>query len=124
MDKFLSVVSRVMVSLIFILSGLSKLGSYNNTVRYMTLKGIPAAPLFLYASVLVEILGGLMVALGYKAKIGLFLLIAFLIPTTFVFHGNFSDKTEVFQFLKNLSIIGCLLFMIVNGPGKWALDKN
>ena len=124
MENVLSFLGRLLIAAIFIMSGLSKIGNYAGTVQYMSAKGIPMAPFFLYGAVLFEVAGGLMIALGLRYRIGALMLIVFLIPTTIIFHGNFADRVEMIQFLKNLSIMGSLVFIFANGPGKWAIGKN
>ncbi len=124
MKNLYSLIGRILLSLIFILSGLTKVGNFQNTVQYMELHGMPAAPFFLYGAITAEVIGGLMLALGYKTRFGIYMLLTFLIPATIIFHGKIGDKTQMVHFLKNLSIFGGLIFMLGSGPGKWALSKE
>ena len=124
MNNILSVLGRVLISVIFILSAVTKVGNFNATVLYMEAHGMPMAPFFLYGAITLEFLGGLMVATGYKSKIGILMLLLFLVPATLVFHGKVGDQQQMVHFLKNLSIAGALLFMLGNGPGKLAAGKD
>jgi uncharacterized membrane protein YphA (DoxX/SURF4 family) len=62
--------------------------------------------------------------LGYKTRLGAILLILFLIPTTLVFHTDFSKEMQVIAFLKNLAIIGGLLMVVYAGAGPISLDER
>lgn len=115
---------RIAIAAIFILSAVSKIGNFAGTVQYMEAHSIPAAPFFLYGAVLFEFLGGVLVASGYRSKVGALILIIFLIPTTIIFHGKISDRVEMVNLMKNLSILGSLVFIFSNGPGKWAIGKG
>ena len=132
MTAIITLLGRISLAAIFILSGISKIGSHDSTVAYMQAHGIPAAPFFLYAAVLIEIAGGFCVASGFRARLGSLLLVAFLIPTTYIFHFkpsfdaqmNMIDKNQMINVLKNLSIMGGLLLIYGNGAGKFTLGKD
>jgi putative oxidoreductase len=133
MTAVITLIGRIMLATIFILSGISKIGSHDTTVAYMQAHGIPAAPFFLYAAVLVEIAGGFCVATGFRARLGALLLAAFLVPTTYLFHFRpafdaqmmmLIDKNQLINVLKNLAIMGGLLLIYGNGAGKITLGKD
>ncbi len=123
---------RLLLALIFILSGISKIGNYDTTVAHMAAKGMPAAPFFLYAAVLVELGCGLSLASGFRARISALLLFAFMIPVTYIFHFkpaftmglDVASQAEVIQVLKNLAIMGGLLLIYGNGAGKLTIGKD
>lgn len=132
LQNLLSLFGRLMLSVIFIISGISKIGGYATTVGYMESRGLPAAPFFLYAAVLVELGCGLSLATGFRARIGALVLFAFLIPTTYFFHFkpafdeamNLVDRTQLIQVMKNLAIMGGLLMVYGNGAGKFTIGKD
>jgi putative oxidoreductase len=119
---------RVLLVTIFLISGWGKIVAFERTTTYMAEKGIPFAVYFLVAAIIVEIIGGLSVGLGYKARLGAAALFLFLIPTTFLFH-NFWIETglkrnvETIMFLKNLGLMGGFLMVVANGAGKWTVDE-
>ncbi|EAZ94319.1 DoxX family protein [Crocosphaera chwakensis] len=115
-----SLLGRIFLSAIFIKSGVSKLLSPAQTQAYMASKGIPLTEVLLWATILVLIVGGLSVLLGYKSKIGACLLIGFLIPATVIFHGTFPE--EEIAFFKNLGLMGGLLMILAFGSGKFSLE--
>jgi putative oxidoreductase len=68
------------------------------------------------------LLGGLSVLTGLKAKWGALVLFLFLIPTTLIFHREYSNQTQLIMFMKNLAIMGGLLLLVSHGAGKISLD--
>lgn len=87
--------------------------------------GMPAMaflPLYLICAMIVEIGGGLAILLGYKMKLASWILFAFLIPVTLIFHHAITENLQVFMFLKNLSIMGGLLLLTQIEPGPYSLD--
>lgn len=132
MQAVATLVGRVFLSMIFIISGISKIGAYSSTVGYMQSRGMPAAPFFLYAAVLLELGGGICLLTGFRARIAAVVLILFLIPTTYIFHFkpafdlamNVTDRTQLIAVLKNLAIMGGLLMIYGNGAGKLTIGKD
>lgn len=129
LERYAPLAGRILLSLIFVMSGLSKIGGWNDTAGYMASKGMPMVPLFLVGAILFEVLGGLSVLLGFKAKIGAAALIVFLIPATLIFHNfwtleGMEQQMQMIMFMKNLSIMGGLLLVIGRGAGPLSLDER
>ena len=120
-QSYVSLLARFFLSAIFIKSGVSKLLSPGQTQAYMASKGLPLTEVLLWATILVLILGGVSVLLGYKSKIGACLLIGFFIPATLIFHGTFPE--EEIAFFKNLGLMGGLLMILAFGSGKFSLEN-
>ncbi|MGK7936493.1 MAG: DoxX family protein [Xenococcaceae cyanobacterium] len=114
-------IARIFLSILFISTGISKIMNPVGTQEYMAANGIPLTGLLLVMTIAVELLGGISILLGVKARWGATALILFLIPATLIFHTNFSDPNQITQFLKNLAIIGGLLMVIQHGSGAIAL---
>jgi putative oxidoreductase len=114
------VAGRFLLSLLFLLSGLGKVGAYAATGAYMAATGVPAA--LLPVVIATEILGGLAIVLGWKARIVAFLLAGFCLLTAIIFHRNLADQTQMIMFFKNLSIAGGFLLLVANGAGSLSLD--
>jgi len=117
-------IARVLIGLIFVVSGANKIAGFEGTQQYMAEYGMPATGLLLVGAIVVEVAGGLSVLLGYGTRIGAAVLILFLIPATLIFHTDFSQQTQVVMFLKNLSIMGGLLLLIAHGPGPYSLSPG
>lgn len=124
------VIGRLLLSLIFILSGIQKIPNWTQTSEYMASKGLPFVPLLLAATIAIEVLGGLSVLLGYRARVGALVLALWLIPVTMIFHNFWAiadpmqQRVEMVNFLKNLSILGALLFVSARGAGQPSFDAR
>lgn len=111
---------RFLLALLFLLSGLGKLGAYGTTAAYMTAGGVPGA--LLPAVIATEVLGALAIIAGWKTRAAALLLAAFSLLTAFIFHNNLADQTQMIMFFKNIAIAGGFLLLIANGPGPLSLD--
>ena len=120
---------RGLLALIFVASGLGKIASWDQTAAYMAAKNMPLVPLFLFGAIALEVLGGLSVLLGYKARLGATALLVFMIPATLIFHAfwgveGMQRQMEMINFMKNLSIMGGLLMVVGLGAGAYSLDAR
>ena len=113
---------RVLMSAIFLMAGISKLGSYAATQGYMESMGVPGALLPLV--ILLELGGGLAVLLGWQTRISAFLLAGFCIVSALIFHANFGDQMQSILFMKNMAMAGGFLFLVAGGAGAWSLDAR
>jgi putative oxidoreductase len=113
---------RILVAVLFLLSGLGKIGSYTATAGYMASLGVPSALLPLVIAT--EILGALAIALGWHTRIAAVLLAGFTLLAALVFHTNFADQIQMIMFLKDLSITGAFLLLFANGAGSLSLDRR
>lgn len=122
--------ARLLISAIFIWSGVGKLMTWDTYVSYMASKGMTYIPYFLGAAALVEIVGGVFLVIGFKARITALILILYLMPVTYIFHDfwNIADNaektTQLAHFLSNLAIMGGLLSLVTVGPGTYAVDRR
>jgi putative oxidoreductase len=119
---------RILLAHIFLLSGYGKITGFAGTAGYMAKYGMPMIEFFLVCAILLELVGGLMLVLGWKARWGALALIVFVVPTTLIFHAYWAVPPEqaygqMIQFQKNLAILGGLLYVAFMGPGKLSLDK-
>jgi putative oxidoreductase len=115
---------RILLAAIFLISGLNKIMQPAATRGYMEQAGLPMAGLLLLLTILVEVGGGLSLLLGLYTRWGALLLFLFMIPTTLVFHRNLSDPNQMVHFLKNLAIMGGLLYVAEAGPGRISIDAK
>lgn len=115
-ERYVFAAGRVLLALIFVLSGIGKLTGWSATAGMMASKGMPAVSFFLAMAILFELGGGLSLLTGFKARIGAAALFLFLIPVTLVFHNfwavqGMEQRMQMINFLKNLSIMGGLLLL-------------
>ncbi|MBD1935808.1 DoxX family protein [Microcoleus sp. FACHB-68] len=124
MQKYVPLLARILLSIIFIKAGIDKLFDPGSTVQQMASKGIPLPGVLIIPTIILLIAGGLSVLLGFKARYGALGLIGFLIPTTLIFHTNFAEPMQQIQFLKNLGLMGGLLMVVAFGSGALSLDER
>lgn len=122
-------VGRALMALIFIGSGFSKITGFADTAASMAGKGIPVVEVLLPLVILIELGGGLLLALGYKARFAALAIFLFLIPATLIFHDFWAVEPEQFkmqliQFQKNLAIMGGMLYVVCAGPGRMSLERG
>ena len=91
---------------------------------YMKLNGVPAVELLLYASAIIEIVGGLLILVGFRARAGALLLFLWLIPVTIMMHAIPGGRLNQVEVLKNLAIMGGLLILATQGPGAYSVDRD
>ena len=140
LQKFIVIIGRILLSFIFLLAAVNKIidwrGSEEALIQGMNhslsaYQGVdwlhdminfllPWSSVLLVIALVFELVGGLFVFFGVKVRFGSILLLLFLIPTTFFFHGfwTFQDADRHLQmtiFLKNISIFGGLLFVLAYG---------
>jgi putative oxidoreductase len=111
---------RLLLSAIFIMAGIQKIGGYAGTQGYMESMGVPGALLPLVIAL--EIGGGLAVLAGFQTRISAFLLAGFCLLSAAIFHADFGDPMQSILFMKNLAIAGGLLTLIASGAGAWSVD--
>lgn len=111
---------RVLISFMFIMSGFQKLVGIEGTQGYMEMMGVPG--ILIYPTILVEILGGLAVLVGYQARIGALLLAGFCVVSGVIFHFDPSDQMQMISLFKNFAIAGGFLFIVAMGPGKLSIE--
>ncbi len=120
---------RVLLSLIFVLSGFQKITQFAGTAGYMAHMGVPMVYPALILTILVEFGCGLLVMLGFKARLAASLLFLWFIPVTLVFHVNpwrhgQDAMINMIMYLKNLSIMGGLLLLASYGPGAYSINGD
>ena len=125
----LALVARILLAAIFISAGLSKLGGFDGTVGYIASKGLPLPGLIAVLTIAVEVLGGIAIVIGYKARVAGLLLAIFTLLAGFIFHNFWAvpaDQAYVqnIMFMKNLSMAGGLLLLTVFGAGGYSLDAK
>lgn len=117
---------RILLALIFVLSGFNKLTGFDGTAAYMASAGLPFAKLLLVPTIAIELGGGLLIMLGWRTRQVALLVFLFLIPVTYVFHNPAANPAQVQQqtihLLKNLAIMGGMLHLFAFGAGKWSVD--
>jgi putative oxidoreductase len=120
MDTFLNIAARVLMSQIFIISGIGKITGYAGTQAYMAKMGVPGALLPLV--ILTEVGGGLALLFGFKTRWVALALAGFTLLSGLIFHLDFTDQMQMINFMKNLAIAGGLLMFVRYGAAEPSID--
>lgn len=129
MQSVMSLFGRLMIATIFFMSAIgNKIPEFSGVAEYMGSKGIPLPQLMLAGAIVFLIAGSLSVVAGYQTRIGASMLLLFLLPATYFFHDfwNFEgeeQQQQMIHFMKNLSMMGTMLFLMANGPGFLSLER-
>lgn len=130
LEALVVVAGRMCFAAIFILGGLGHFLNYSGEVAYAQSMGVPMADLLVPVAGAMILIGGLSVLLGYWARLGALLIVAFLVPVTLIMH-RFWGLTDAMQaanqtahFLKNVSMLGGALLVMYFGPGPFSLDRE
>ena len=121
-STFSAPVGRLLLAMMFVMSGFSKISNFAGTQGYMEAMGVPGAILPL--AIALEVLGGLAIILGWKTKIASVALAGFCVVSAALFHNDFSNQSEMIMFMKNITIAGGFLLLVAHGPGAYALDNR
>jgi len=117
-----ALVGRILLAALFLMSGLSKLSVPAATQGYIAVVGLPAPFLGYIAATAVEVLGSLLLIVGFQVRIVAAGMAVFTLMTAALFHANFADQNQMIHFMKNISIMGGLLQVAAFGAGKFSLD--
>ena len=119
---YVPLAARILIGLLFIVAGVGKLGDVGGFTGYLTSGGLPAA--LAWPTILLEILGGLALVIGFQTRILAVLLAGFTLLAGLLYHFQPADQIQMTMFLKNLAIAGGLLMLFAHGAGAVAVDKR
>lgn len=125
----LTLLGRLLLCAIFFLAAVgNKIPHFNDVAQVMASAGIPAPEFMLVGAILFLVAGSVSVIVGYKARIGAFLLLTFLVLASYYFHPFWklegqAQQAQMIQFMKNLSMMGAMLFIVANGSGPMSVDS-
>ncbi len=122
MNNWIELSGRLLLGHIFLLAGVNKIGGYDGTVAYMEAMGVPGG--LLPAVIVLEIVGGLAVIVGYRTRWACYALAAFTLLATALFHADLDDTVQRIMLMKNLSITGGLLLLAAHGAAALSLDAR
>ncbi|GLS37072.1 membrane protein [Mesorhizobium tianshanense] len=115
---------RVLLSVIFVLSGFGKLTAIAGTAGYFGSLGLPMPTVTAIAVGLIELLGGLAILVGFQTRITAWVLAIFTIATGLVAHTGWADQMQMISFMKNLAIAGGFLVLASSGAGAYSVDSK
>lgn len=125
----LSLIGRVLLALLFIPAGFSKIGGFAGTAGYIASKGVPLPELAAAAAIGVELGLGLLLLIGWQTRWAALGIALFTFVITFIFHNFWGVPAEQVMaqqqsFFKNIAVVGGLLTVAAWGAGAWSVDGN
>jgi putative oxidoreductase len=126
--KFIPLIGRILFSLLFLMAIMGHFSS--GTIAYAVSAGVPMASIMVPLSGIIAFIGGLSIVLGFKTKMGAWLIIIFLIPVTFMMHkfwtvsDPMAQQMQMANFMKNMGLIGGALFLTYFGAGPISIDNR
>ena len=117
-----AVAGRVLIGVLFFMSGLSKLAAPAATQGYIASVGLPAPVVAFAVSAAVEIIGSSLLVTGVRTRFVAAGMAVFTLATALTFHRNFADQNQMIHFMKNIAIMGGLLQVAAFGGGKFSVD--
>ena len=122
MTNILDLFARVLISTLFLINGIFKITNYDGTVDWMEGYGVPG--ILIIPAIMIEILGPILIIVGYQTKITAAFLSLFCFVTAVIFHNEFINQIQLTSFLKNIALAGGFLFLVINGSKKFSLDNK
>lgn len=122
-----ALLGRILMTYIFATSGLAKILDWSGNVQYMSTRHLPGIPLLLAIALVIEVAGSICLITGLYARASAFIMFLYLTAVTVLFHNYWAipgmpGMIQETHFRKNLAIMGGLLMIAAQGPGKWSLD--
>ena len=120
---------RILLAALFIPAGISKIVGFEGTVGYIASVGLPLATVAAITAIVVELIAGLALLVGYRIKLSAVILAVFTLVATVLFHNFWAmpaDQAYMQQlmFMKNIAVVGGLLMVAALGGGTWVLGAN
>lgn len=129
MNAVLDLIGRILISAIFIYEGIDSIMFADKTKAQMAEFGVTWKPDFLlYSSIVFLLLGGLMLLIGYRIRLGAWLLLAYWIPATIITYSFWNDPADEWRlsavmFMRNIAVAGGLLMIAAHGGGKYSIHR-
>ena len=125
----LSLLGRVLMALLFVPAGFSKIAGFTGTAGYIASKGVPLPELAAAAAIGVELGLGLLLLIGLQTRWAALGIALFTVVITFIFHAFWSVPAEQVMmqqqaFFKNIAVVGGLLTIAAWGAGAWSVDAK
>ncbi len=121
-NPLFSFAGRVMIALIFVLFGFSRISAIEGTQGYMEAMGLPG--ILVYPTILFEIAAGLAIIAGYQTRYVALTLAGYSLLTACIFHSQLGDQTQLMMFMKNVAMAGGFLFLARHGAGELSIDNR
>ena len=122
MSNIVDLVSRIFLSLVFLINSYSKIMNIDGTIGWMEMYGLPG--FFIYPAILLELVAPILLIVGYQVRLSSVALGLFCLATAFIFLRDFTDPMTLTNFLKNIALAGGFFILAINGPKEFSIDHR
>lgn len=122
LDRYVTLLGRILIAYIFVTAGISKLGAPAATMTMLAGHGLPVPVAAYIVTVIVELGFGLLLLFGFQTRLAGIVLAIWCVATALVAHTNFADRNMEIHFFKNIAMAGGLLFVFAHGAGAISID--
>ena len=122
MSNLVDLISRIFLSLVFLLNSYSKMTNIDGTIGWMEMYGLPG--IFIYPAIVLELVAPILLIIGYYVILSSVALGLFCLATAVIFLNDFSDPMTLTNFLKNIALAGGFFILAINGPKEFSLDHR
>lgn len=129
LNSFGPLAARILIALIFVMSGFGKITGFEGTVGYIASKGLPMSELLAIGAITIELGGGIMLIVGWNARWAAAAIFVFTAMAALFFHNFWAvppdeAQNQMINFMKNISMMGGLLYVVVHGSGPFSLSHD
>lgn len=129
LNRFGPLAGRILIALIFVMSGFGKITGFEGTVGYIASSGLPLPQLAAIGAIIVELGGGILLVVGWKARWAAAAMFVFTALAALIFHNFWAvpadqAQNQMIHFMKNISMLGGLLYVVVHGSGPLSFDRG
>ena len=122
MTNFVDLISRIFLSLVFLINSYSKMTNIDGTIGWMEMYGLPG--FFIYPAIILELIAPILLIVGYQVRLSSIALGLFCLATAIIFLRDFADPMTLTNFLKNVALAGGFFILAINGPKEFSIDHR
>ena len=122
MTNLVDLISRIFLSLVFLINSYSKMTNIDGTIGWMEMYGLPG--FFIYPAIILELIAPILLIVGYQVRLSSIALGLFCLATAIIFLRDFADPITLTNFLKNIALAGGFFILAINGPKEFSIDHR
>ena len=122
MTNLVDLISRIFLSLVFLINSYSKMTNIDGTIGWMEMYGLPG--FFIYPAIILELIAPILLIVGYQVRLSSIALGLFCLATAIIFLRDFTDPMILTNFLKNVALAGGFFILAINGPKEFSIDHR
>jgi putative oxidoreductase len=129
LEQYGPLIGRFLIAFIFLFAGFGKVTGFDGTVGYIASKGMPLPQLAAIVAIVIELGGGIMLVVGWNARIAAAAMLVFTALTALIFHNFWAvpadqAQNQMIHFMKNVSMMGGLLYVVIHGSGPLSIKRR